>query len=85
MRAAPLDGHSDRRTAAAAIALHGFAGVGAGLLFGLALLALDVAGIGTLLAAAEDPGLTIIFLLGAVIAFAPVVICTAVGMLSTDG
>jgi hypothetical protein len=54
---------------------HCAAGVAAGLAFAALLLALNVGSLHSLLA--QSPNLVPVFLIGAVIAFSPVVICTS--------
>jgi|GEM_PF-3407749 len=53
------------------------AGALGAVLFGLALLLGDAAGLGTLLAA--SPEYSAAFMLGAFVAFAPLVLCVAIG------
>ena len=58
-------------------------GVGIGLLFALIVYAMNLNGLGSLLAAAE-PVATLIFFLGSAVTFAPFVVATAIGLLGFD-
>jgi len=72
------------RAIARYIVLHSCAGFALGLLFGVAILSTDCAGIGSLVAASAHPAQsTAIFLIGSVTTFLPIVIATAVGLLSS--
>ncbi len=64
------------------IALHVALGIAAGLGFGLALLAFDVGGLGGLVRASGDGWTVVIVLAGSVFAFAPVCLCTGIGLLA---
>lgn len=67
---------------AAHIASQGACAIAAGAAFGVGLLALDVAGLGSLVLADGRPATAVIFVLGALIAFTPVVLCTAPSLLA---
>lgn len=68
--------------AARQIALHSALALAVGLGFGLALLFLDVAGLGRLVRASGDGWSLPVFLLGAVLALAPAFICTGIGVMT---
>ena len=70
---------------AAQLAVRGAGGAAVGLAFGAALLMLDVASLGSLVVASTDSATPIVFLFGAVIAFAPAAACASIGMLWVSG
>lgn len=59
-------------------------GAGVGLLFGATLLLSNTAGLGALAANSPQPVTTLIFLIGAMFAFAPVVLCSVLAMALAD-
>lgn len=60
-------------------------GAGVGLLFGAALLLSNTAGLGALVAADPQPATALIFLIGSMFAFGPIVLCTVLAALFADG
>lgn len=59
-------------------------GAGVGLLFGAALLLSNTAGLGQLAGAGRQPATALIFLIGSMFAFGPVVLTTALAIALTE-
>ncbi len=73
-----------RRDPIPAFAEHCAHGAGVGLLFGATLLLSNTAGLGALAFASPQLATTLIFLIGAMFAFAPVVLCSVLAMALAD-